>query len=214
MKRASRACLEKRKVSVQQVADALMDLPVDDMEEHSLFLESHVSVFYKSDNQSELFGALSFNMNYLSYQLLDYLVREFELEVKEEMESYKSDLKRFREATPLLVFCQTQKKRYVDPPSRFVEVVAKFLWPQDISLEVVEQFRQEYACQYNLRDCAMMLAEVRPGSFIIVWFIPECLVEKLISNIPKDVLERFSTAEFIVAGNCIYSTDDPQVRIL
>ena len=42
MKRAEINCLEKRKVSVKQVADTLMDLPADDIEEHKHFLESHL----------------------------------------------------------------------------------------------------------------------------------------------------------------------------
>ena len=211
IKRASRSNLEKRKVSVKQVADALMDLPVDDMEEHKQFLESHLSVLYQAHDQSELFGALSFNMNYLSYQLLEYLVCEFGLEVKEEMERYKSDLRRFRESTPLLLFCRAQRKRYVEPPSRFVEVVAKFEWPKDVTLEVVEQFRQEYACHYNLRECSMMLAEIRPGSFVIAWFVPDCIVATLMANLPEGVLEKYATAELLVAGKLVYTTDEPKV---
>jgi hypothetical protein len=212
IKRASRSNLEKRNVSVKQVADALMDLPVDDMEEHKQFLESHLSVLYQAHDQSELFGALSFNMNYLSYQLLEYLVCEFGLEVKEEMERYKSDLRRFRESTPLLLFCRTQRKRYVEPPSRFVEVVAKFEWPKDVTLEVVEQFRQEYACHYNLRECSMMLAEIRPGSFVIAWFVPDCIVATLMANLPEGVLEKYATAELLVAGKLVYTTDEPKME--
>ena len=210
IKRASRTCLEKREVAVKQVADSLMDLPADDMDEHKQFLEGHLSHLYQANNQSELFGALSFNMNYLSYQLLDYIVGEFELEVQEEMEVYKEDLQRFRESTPLLLFCRTQK-RYVEPPSRFQEVVGKFEWPEDITLEVVEQFRQEYACHYKLRECAMMLAEVRPGSFIVAWFIPESIAEKLKAKIPKGILEKFATAELVIGGECVYCSEDPQV---
>ena len=188
-----------------------MDLPVDDMEEHKQFLESHLSVLYQAHDQSELFGALSFNMNYLSYQLLDYIACEFELEVKEDMEQYKSELQRFRETTPLLLFCQTQRKRYVEPPSQFVEVVAKFDWPEGVTMEVVEQFRQEYACHYNLRECAMMLAEIRPGSFVVAWFIPKCIVDKLMASIPKGILEKFATAELFIAGNLIYTTNETKV---
>ena len=211
LKRAARTSLERINVSVKQVADALMDLPADDMEEHKQFLESHLSILYQAHDQSELFGALGFNMNYLSYQLLEYLIFEFELEVAEEMEVYKADLRRFRERTSLLLFCQTQKKRYVEPPSRFQEVVGKFKWPRDVTLEVVEQFRQEYAFHYNLRECAMMLVEVRPGSFVVAWFVPESIVEKLKIKIPEKILEKFATAELTIGGDCIYSSEDTEV---
>ena len=94
MKTACRECLERLKVPVSRVVDALTDLPADDMEKHKQFLESHVKVLYQSDNHSELFGTLSFNVNYLSYQLVDCITDEFKLEVKYDMEIYKKGSER------------------------------------------------------------------------------------------------------------------------
>jgi hypothetical protein len=213
LKRASRSCLEKRKVPVKQVADTLMDLPADDMEEHKQFLESHLSVLYQAHDKAELFGALSFNMNYLSYHLLDYLVCEFKLEVQDEMECYKEDLQAFRQRTPMTLFCQTQKKRYVEPPSKFQEFVARFEWPEDVTLDVVEQFRQEYTCHYNLRECAMMLAEIRPGSFVITWFIPECIVEKLKTKLPRELFKEYAITELKIAGDSVCCSEGPNITV-
>ena len=115
--------------------------------------------------------------SYFSYQLLDHLIQEFDLdEVKGGIEAYKKDLQRFREKTPFSLFCQTQKKRQLRLDPEFREVVAKFDWPAEVMLEDVEQFRQKYAYHYRLRECAMMLAEICPGSFIVTWFIPESIV--------------------------------------
>ena len=75
-------------------------------------------------------------------------------------------------------------------------MVAEFNWPDDVTLEVVEQFRQEYAYHYNLRECAMLLAVVLPGSFIVTWFIPESIVEKLKSNFPMEFSESINSASF------------------
>ena len=173
LKRATRECLVKQKVSVRRVADTLMSLPADDIGEHKQFLESHISALYQSLDHSELFGIMNPKWNYLSYHLLDILVRRFELEeVKGEMAAYKEDLQHFREETPLTLFCQTQKKRRVRLDPKFQEVVAEFDWPAEVTLEVVEQFRQEYAGHHDLRECAMMLAEVGPGSFIDTSYHP------------------------------------------
>ena len=46
LKKATRLSLEKRKISVKQVADALTSLSADDFDEHKQFLESHLSVLY------------------------------------------------------------------------------------------------------------------------------------------------------------------------
>ena len=100
-------------------------------------------------------------------------------EVKCEMKKYKEELQQFRKTTPLTLFCQTQKKKHIALAPDFKEVVAEFDWPEDVTLEVVEQFRQEYACHYGLQKCAMMLTKVLPGSFIITWFIPESIVGEL-----------------------------------
>ena len=205
LKKVTRDCLEKRDIAVRRVADALTSLPADDVDEHKQFLESHISAFYQAHDNSELFGILNPNWNYLSYQLLDHLIQEFDLaEVKGKMETYKKHLRQFREKTPLTLFCQTQKKRQLNQDPKFHEMVAKFDWPAEVTLEVVEQFRQEYAYKYRLRECAMMLTEVRPGSFIITWFIPEALVEKLRVNVPQAVLMKHSVTELTIAGRCVY----------
>ena len=102
------------------------------------------------------------------------------------------------ERTPLVLFCQTQKRRHIKPPSEFEEMVAAFDWPDDVMLEVVEQFRQEYACHY---ECAMMLAVVRP---IITWFIPESIVEKLKEKVPRHILKKYLVTRLEIAGTCVY----------
>ena len=212
LKNRVRECLEKRGITVEKVADALTSLPADDMDEHRQFLESHLSDLFRAKNLSELFGIMNLNWNYLSYHLLDYLVRKFNLEeVKGEMNAYKEDLWQFREETPLTLFCQTQKKRRLTLDPKFQVMVAEFNWPNNVTLEVVEQFRQEYVYHYNLRECAMMVAKVRPGSFIVTWFIPESIVEKLRANVPRAVLRKYDVIELKIAGRCVYRVRKHQV---
>ena len=205
LKQRIRECLESYKIAVKRVADALTSLPADEVEEHKQFLESHITVLFKAANHSELFGTMNFHWNYLNYPLLDHLIRKFKLkEVKGDMEAYKNNIQQFREKTPLTIFCQTQKRRHIKPPSEFEEMVAEFDWPNDVTLEVVEQFRQEYACHYGLHECAMMLTVVRPNCFIVTWFIPESIVEKLKGNVPRDILKKHLVKRLEIAGTCVY----------
>ena len=215
LKIATRESLKRKGVTVEQVADALTSLPADDVEEHKQFLESQsrISALYQATDHSELFAAMTNYWNYLSYHLLDFLIQDFELEgVKGEMETYKADLQRFRMKTPLKLFYKSQKKRHIEPPPKFSKVVAKFEWPDDVTLEVVEQFRQEYACYYSLRECAMMLAVVLPGSFVITWFIPNSIVEKLKMKIPIEVLKKNCIVKLEIAGVCVYPEPTHQVH--
>ena len=89
-------------------------------------------------------------------------------------------------------------------------MVAEFDWPNDVTLEVVEQFRQEYADHYGLHEFAMMVAQVRPGSFIVTWFVPESVVEKLKGKVPRAILKKHSVTILEIAGTCVYRLRKPQ----
>ena len=164
LKSGIRQCLEKHRIPVTQVVDVLTSLTPDYDEHHKIFLERHVRVLVTVANNSELFGTMNFHWNYLDPGLLEHLVKELHLdEFKSEMETYKSDLQQFRMKTPLTLFCQTQKRKYIDPPPDFHRVVAVFDLPENVTLEDVEQFRQKYASHYRPHEFAMMVAQVLPG---------------------------------------------------
>ena len=204
LKNTIRECLEKQKV-VSQVADVLTSLSPDDDKRNKIFTESHITILYRAANISEQFGTMNFHWNYLDPSLLEHLVKKFNLEkIKDKMERYKSDLQQFRKKTPLILFCQAQKRKRIKPQENFKELVAEFDWPEDVTLEDVEQFRQEYASEYNLHKCAMMIAEIRDCSYIITWFIPESIVKKLKTEIPKNILKEYSVTKLVIAGICVY----------
>ena len=207
LKKATRECVEKKKIIVRDVAEVLTSLSPDDDECHKMFLESHIKVIAAAGNNSELFLTMNFHWNYLDPSLLNHLVTELELvEVKPDMTTYQSELQQFRMKTPLNLFCQTQRKRKkkVKLSPEFKEMVAEFELPNDVSLEVVEEFRQEYASHYKLHEFAMMVADARSGSFIITWFIPESIAEKLKGKVPVQILRKYSVTTLTVAGVCVY----------
>ena len=211
LKESTRECLERLQVPVKRVADALTSLPADDVDEHKQFLESHLSALYQAHNHSELFGTMNFHWNYQNPQLLDHVVQEFNLEgVKGEMKTYKEELQQFRKKTPLKLFCQSQKK-CIKPPPDFDEVHLNL--PDDVTLEVVEEFRQAYASHYNLRDFAVLLGMVLDSSFTITWFIPASIVEKLKVKVPTSFLKKYSVTKLEIAGECVYSEVVNEVRI-
>ena len=205
LKENIRGGLEKRRVPVKQVADSLTSLSPDDDDCHKMFAESHVSDLFKAANVAEQFGTMNIHWNYLDPSLLDHLVRDFNLgEVKGEMETYKSDLGQFRNKTPLTLFCRAQERKRVRLSPDFQEVVAEFDLRNDVMLEDVEQSRQEYASHYGLHEFAMMVAQVRPGSFIVTWFVPESVVEKLKGKVPRAILKKYSVTKLEIAGTCVY----------
>ena len=174
-----------------------------------MFLQSNVEKICSAVNHLVLFCHMNFHWNYLDPSLLECLVRKLDLdEVKVDVETYRSELQQFRIITPLHLFCQAQRKKEMKVPPDFQEVVTKFKWSETVTLEVVEQFRQKYASHYNLHEFAMMLAEVNLGSFIITWFIPQSIVEKMKYNVPQAILEKYFVTELTVAGVCIYNCNE------
>ena len=196
--------LEKHKVLVTKVADVLTSVSPDGDDSHKMF-KKDLEKLYAAADHSVLFGHLNYHWSYLDPSLLTRLVRDLELkDVKEKMEVYNFDLQRFRKQTPLSLFCRTQKRKNIRVSEKFRKMVAEFDWPKDVTLEVVEQFRQEYASHYKLHEFAMMVADVRPGSFIITWLIPESMAEKLKGKVPVQILRKYLVTTLTVAGVCVY----------
>ena len=59
--------------------------------------------------------------------------------------------------TLLTLFCHTQKRKRFNLSPEFQQMVAEFEWPETVTLEDVEQFRQQYAYEYNLEQCALLM---------------------------------------------------------
>ena len=161
LKNTIRECLERQKVCVARVVDVLTSLSPDEDERYRIFVLSNVSSLYKAASISEVFGVMNCHWNYLDPSLLQLLVKKFNLvEIKDEVEAYNSDLKQFKMRMPLNLFCQAQKKRRRWQPENFQGMVAEFDWPENVTLEDVEQFQQNYASEYSLYDCAMIISQV------------------------------------------------------
>lgn len=207
MKRLTRQGLERRgtAASVRVVVERLTDLRADDRPDHAVFLADNMHIMFKADDHHELFGTLNTYWDYLSYHLLEHIILEFSIaEVKGEMEEYKIDLGRFRRATPLKLFGEAQTRRRRRPPTEFKDLVLDFEWPNDTTLQTVEDFRCEYAYHYKLRDCAMMLIQLNFASVHITWFIPESITETLMVDLPEALFEKFNVRRIHVADTPLF----------
>lgn len=199
--------LAKQKIFVKKVADVLTSLLPDCDENHYFFLKENVKCLFGSADNDELFGHMNLHWNYLDPSLLDHLITKLDLkEVQVQIEKYKSNLQEFRMKTPLNLFCLAQRRKRLQLSPDFYEVAARFEWPEEeeVTLEHVEQFRQEYASHYNLHQFAMMLFDVRPGSILVVWMVPKSITNILRHNVPLEILKKYYVTELTIAGTTIY----------
>ena len=214
LKKNVRECIEKHTILMETVINALTQLSPGEDEQHKIFIRENRSDIVKAETSFELFIVMNDHWNYLNPPLLDHLVQKLELnETKAQIEAYKSSLELFRIRTPLTLFVKTQTERVLKPLKSFKKMVAKFKWPEDnetLTLEIVEQFRKKYIDHYNLHECAMMLSAVRPGSFVITWFISECMTEILSGNLPTKLFEKYYVVELKIDGTCVYHSRKTQ----
>ena len=166
LKKTIRECLERQQV-VLSVVDVLTSLPPDEDERHKIFAIGHVRDLFRAASISEVFGVMNFHWNYLDPSLFEHLVKEFNLvEIKDQMEAYKSELKKFRTRTPLNLFCRTQKRKRSKLKPELREKVFGYRWPVNTTLEDMEQFRQEWASEYSLQECSMIINGLKKAYFI------------------------------------------------
>ena len=207
LKRRCVICLD-RSVPLDVAFNVLKSLPADDSKNQPHFMGSHISVFSQTLNYSELFGTLGFHMNYLSCQLLDYLVNEFGLEeIKKELEDYKSDLQHFQKSTTVKVFSQVEPNEDVIPPPNFRKLISIFnLTSEAVTLDDLEQFRKEYSHHYGFYNYTLTLAKTDLDPVTATWFIPESVHKMMMKTetIPRKLLFKCSVLKLEVDGGCVY----------
>ena len=116
LKRSTREGLDRRHIGVKRVIECLTELCADDMPDHKVFLEDNIHTLFKSEDNMELFASMNLHWNYLAYDLLDHVIKEFGIQdVKASMERYKSDMKQFRK---ILLLSSTARHRRNDDKNR------------------------------------------------------------------------------------------------
>ena len=212
-------CLEKCKIVVQTVVSLLMF--VFEVDDHKEFLEEKQDSLLKCTGHLQLFGTLSLHhWNYLSYNLLDKLIEELSQKycdgsfqkISEKMDKYKKDLQEFRQRTRLRHFYLAKPILQEETPPGFTNMVVKHKWPNTITLEDVELFRQRYAQKYSLQECALMLHSILEGSFIITWFVPVTLVAIVLrESKPLEIYKDYFITSLEIDGVCVYDFDSDVV---
>ena len=208
MKDSTIECLEKFKITVLKVAFWLTSIKA--LDEHEIFLKDNHEKIHSCRHHSELFSFLNFYWSYLAFDLLHQLLEVLTNKensfssLLEEMELYKRDIEQFRRSTTLELFCQAEPHREVDAPPGFRKMVSDHNWPNTVTLEDVERFRNRIQQIYDLKKCALMVKSVRTGSFIVTWFVHVSVVEILRRNIDLKLIEEFQVSRLEIDGICIH----------
>lgn len=210
LKRKAITLLDASCFEVKDVVYELSTLPVTERGQHKQFLEENIKKLRANADNRALFSHLNLHWTYLSPGLLQQLVRNISnlAKMKDDMKTYMSMLHEFRTLTPLKLFCQHDKK-CMELPKGFSKIVAQIrsenIPPERLTLQHIEDFRIKYGDCYQLRDFALMLQEqILNKSFVVVFLVPESIVEILKKNIPTEILREFGVIELEINGTCVF----------
>ena len=208
-------CLEKCQVAAMTVVTVLSSIFGFDV--RKAVLDKHHKDLGKVERKSELFGYLNLYWNYLEYKPFSVLIRKLALKqsafagVRNEMAEYVEDVEKFREGTPLALFCQAVPYMERQPPPGLKTLVTEHQWPETATLGDVEGFKESFMDVFGLPECAMMMDGIRRGSFEVTWFVllPATVIQRLKGSKGKIRLFRdFKVTSVKINGEYIYSAEE------
>ena len=191
---------ELENIPVEQFCNTITLPPLSLKDQLSGCLGDIIPKITNADTIKEIFFLLNMHVwNYLNYSLLEHIVERYgSVKTKEMMQHYVSILTDFLRDTPLQVFWNIQPSKSIDFPSHLKQLVVqhKKSW-SDSTLEDVEKFRQEVACEYSLYTFSLILAKIEKGSVIVTWLVSETVAQILTTDITPERLEFFRTLDIV-----------------
>ena len=222
IRKSTIVCLEKCQVAAMTVVTVLSSIFGFDM--RKAVLDKYQKDLGEVERKSELFGYLNIYCNYLDFKPFSHLIRKLALKqsafagVRNKMTEYVKDVEKFRQDTPLVLFCQAVPYMERDPPPGLQTLVTEHQWPETATLGDVEGFKegfldvfQSILGVFGLPECAMMMDGIRRGSFKVTWFVllPVTVVQLLKGSKGRIRLFRdFKVTSVKIDGEYIYSVED------
>ena len=214
IRKSTIVCLEKCQVAAMTVVTVLSSIFGFDV--RKAVLDKHQKDLGELKRKSELFGYLNIYWNYLAFKPFSVLIRKLALKesmftkVREEMAEYVKDVEKFRQDTPLVLFCQAVPYMERQPPPGLQTLVTEHQWTETATLDDVEGFKESFLGMFGLPECAMMMDGVRRGSFKVTWFVllPAAVVQQLKGSKGRTLFKDFKVTSVKIDGECIYSVEE------
>ena len=200
--------LKEKRVSVSDLRNKLSSLnALANDKAIKTFMIDTIKSFSDSDTHELIFLYLNTYWSYLSYHLLEKLIRDYEMdELVKKMEEFKAEVMEFMEQTPVEVYAAVQITD-VEPSDGFITFVSYHKYSKKSLLKCVEDIRRKLGNQYRFEEYALMLSKVLPHSIEIVWFIPETVGQHVIqvtSTTEKAVFRKLMLMKLECNGKTIY----------
>ena len=133
----------------------------------------------------DLFIKLNKHWDHFNYYLLEQLIAEPGIEefvadnfiavsrdLIQRMKHYVEEMEDFRRRAAVEIYCKVVHQPKDEVPDGFKQLVKEYKLSEMKTLQDVEEFRREVACQYKLYQCLVFLKYIELGSVKITLWIP------------------------------------------
>ena len=194
-------------ISVSDAIDMIMNSPTADREPHETkILIKERTELRKSDNMQGVLDCLGLlGWDYLNPDIYGDLIVDFSLHSLDgQLAEYKAELQMFMDETPITAFSAVMQKKKRKIPSGFKELVTRHNWKSPVYLKDVEEFRQDVASQYGLKQCAVFLVALGKASVIISLLVPTT-AESLIKSTKPEFFMKHNITTMTFDGSLVTS---------
>ena len=88
-------------------------------------------------------------------------------------------------------------------PSEFKELVSRHNWSSPVFLKQIESFRRDFANNYDLRECALVVVFLEIGSILVKMVIPKS-VEGALRSVDLKFISRHRITYMDFGGTPVY----------
>ncbi len=166
--------LRQQKVDAVDLSACLMSINVRLREVHKEFFDNELTQVTESTSLLSVWEQLTELGDFLNYELLEHVISTYRPDsLKDDMETYVTDLRTFRKKTLLRDLVEHWPRLTEPPKDEFRELVVKMNkeW-NTCTLEDIELFRQGLTQTFLLKHCVFLLGKISSGSILITWYIP------------------------------------------
>ena len=206
------ACMElqRQNVSLLELRTTLMTLPSGPSQQHKKFIDETYDVFKGAQEVEDMFRPLNSYLSFLNYNLLQHVIEFFgSQDLKQKMNSYCEDIKRFQKET-MIADIIPYLPQTSDHPEGYSNLNLRVNFDiATTSLEYLEQYRKRFAAEFLLPDFALLLADLKQSSLLIVWLVPSTVLpilkEKMeIKRKEFSFFSKFQILEICVEGDIVH----------
>ena len=186
--------LEKLHVPLLELRTTLMTLPSGTSQQHQKFLDEKYGIFKDAQAVEDIFRQLNPYLSFLNYNLLAHIIKHFGNQpLKQEMKCYCEDIKQFQKETmiaDIIPYIPQTSDQHLKDYSK-LNLTVDF----DIattSLEDLEEYRKRFATEFLLPDFALIIADLKQSSLLIVCLVPSTII----STFKKEIEEKMTKPSF------------------